>query len=58
MDMELRWFKSVDDCDYKLQYRLLFNPNLPDSLENKGTDWRDVLYVLEGAEGLQFPGEV
>lgn len=42
--MELRWYKSVDDSDYKLQMRYV-NPHT-----GLYTDWYDVPYVLEGVE--------
>ena len=39
MKIELRWFKSVDDGDYKLQYRDAYYEY-----------WEEVPFVLEGTE--------
>ena len=39
MKIELRWFKSVDDGDYKLQYREAYFEN-----------WQEVPFVLEGCD--------
>jgi len=40
--MEFRWYKSVDDNDYRLQHRK-FNDE----------KWKDIPFVLEGAEAQQ-----
>ena len=46
MKIELRWFKSVDDGDYKLQYREVYVVSLVYHFEN----WQEVPFVLEGCE--------
>ncbi len=41
--IELRWYKSVDDGDFKLQYR---NVTINGQLANYG-EWQEVPFVLE-----------
>ena len=46
MKIELRWFKSVDDGDYKLQYREERKYQVGTYFEN----WQEVPFVLEGCD--------
>lgn len=43
--IELRWFKSVDDSDYKLQYRDA-NCEICDIC----VDWKEVPFILDGED--------
>jgi hypothetical protein len=51
-EIKMRWFKSVDDGDYKLQYMYFFNH--PDGSPDE-TNWMDIPFVLEGV-GEVNPG--
>ena len=44
-EIKMRWYKSVDDGDYKLQYMYFFNH--PDGSPDE-TNWMDIPFVLEG----------
>jgi hypothetical protein len=39
---QLRWFKSSDDADFRLQYR--------EAIDGFWQEWKDIPHILEGIE--------
>ena len=45
-DIEFRWYKSVDDPDYRLQFRR--RQPVFVTFGDVWSDWQDIPFVLEG----------